>query len=233
MLSCGAVFGGDIFRCVHPAHIRAVRAYKCATSLQITLTVIAQCPEQIILGLGQRFVVRSLQRQCGNGKGRLCSVLRRRQSRKRDQTVFHDIGTMRRHLRLKCAIPMRIAHHVLEQAIAFTHRLFIAQHSLGMTRFKGHYHAIQKPPAPLRPLNPQPVHCWNEPNHTRNTPQRKLCCGFAVDLDRTRLPRLRPCFNVMRLMKGPKFCTDLPPQTLGLSSNVIGRGAPQPTPRRQ
>ena len=101
-----------------------------------------------------------------------------------------DLGPGLGHLPLQRDVPMPVAHLILQQAVAFAHGLLIDQRHVAMTGQKAHRHAVEKPAAPLRPLDPQPVHRGDEPQHPRDPAKRKLCRGLAVDAQLPRGPGL-------------------------------------------
>ncbi len=94
-------------------------------------------------------------------------------------------------------------------------------------------HAVQKPPAPLGGLGPQPVHRGDKPEHTQNAAKSRLGGRLAVDPDLPGFAAFCPGFKLMRRPGSGELRHDLPPQRFRSTGDLGGGGAAQPAPRRQ
>jgi len=133
------------------------------------------------------------------------------------------------HLVFKHGIPMGVAHHVLEQAVTFAHRLFIAQHGVGVVRQKAKRGAVKEAAAAFGTFDPEPVHGGNEPQHAAHAAKGHLCGGFTVDADGAVAARLCPCFKLVGLVQGCQRAGDFPAQCFRASGQIIDGGAAQAT----
>ena len=74
------------------------------------------------------------------------------------------------HLLFQRDIPRRFAHHILQQAVAFAHGLFIGKRLICMVRQKAERHAVKETAATFGAFDPQTVHRRDQPQHPRNAP---------------------------------------------------------------
>ena len=137
------------------------------------------------------------------------------------------------HLALQRRVPMRVAHLILEQAVALAHGFFVIERKLGMPRLKAQGHPVQKPPASFRAFDPKPIHGGDKPQHAGNAPQSSLRCGFAIDPDLPGSGIFGPYLNLVDLPIALQEARQFPAQCFGTSCHLFGTGTPEPAPRRK
>ena len=162
------------------------------------------------------------------GKAVFACVLGCRQFVNRIAAVDMDLRTRFGHLPFQCAIPMGIAHHVLEQPVPFTHCLFIAQRRPRHGSARSLASRGLETADALGPFDPKPVHRGDqatEPGQCALGPLAALLCrrcglGEAC--------RLRPMSQSRESDAGLQLACDFPAQAPLACGHVFGDCAAKP-----
>jgi len=98
---------------------------------------------------------------------------------------------------------------------------------------KAHRHPVEKPPAPLGPLDPEPVHRRDQPEQPGDPAKRQLRGGLAVDPHLPRRTFIRDDLDLVDTGQRVQEAGDLPAEGVRPPRHVLRRRAPQAPPRRQ